>query len=72
MPDGYATLANPLMKDIGPIAERNIPSRIDTHLPEEIEVISADNHWEITEDIFYDNFPKRLKEQAQELTTRAG
>jgi predicted TIM-barrel fold metal-dependent hydrolase len=52
------------MEDIGPIAERDIPLHPDADLPKEIEVISADNHWEITEDIFYENFPEHLKERA--------
>jgi len=33
-------------------------------LPEGLVVISADNHCEITEDIFYENFPAHLKEKA--------
>lgn len=42
MPDGYASLANALMKDIGPIAERSVPRRIDSHLPKDISnVIQA-------------------------------
>jgi predicted TIM-barrel fold metal-dependent hydrolase len=64
MHEEYATLENPLMRGIGPVAERELPRTNDVRLPERIEAISADNHWEITEDIFYERFPQRLKDRA--------
>jgi predicted TIM-barrel fold metal-dependent hydrolase len=33
-------------------------------LPEGTVVVSADNHWSVTGDIFYDRFPDRLKDAA--------
>jgi predicted TIM-barrel fold metal-dependent hydrolase len=64
MSQPYATLENALMRGIGPVAERQLPPRNQVYLPAQIDVISADNHWEITEDIFYEQFPQHLKERA--------
>lgn len=62
--DVITTLQNPLMLGKGPVADRVMDDAKDVMLPGDIEVISADNHWEITEDIFYENFPAHLKEKA--------
>jgi predicted TIM-barrel fold metal-dependent hydrolase len=59
-----ADLINPLMQNIGPIAERELPSMNDVSLLDGIEVISPDNHWELTGDIFYEGFPAHLKAKA--------
>jgi predicted TIM-barrel fold metal-dependent hydrolase len=64
MTDSMTMLRNPLIEDIGPIAVRIAQQRAGLELPEDIEVISADTHWEISEDIFYENFPAHLKEEA--------
>ncbi|GAB4142524.1 MAG: amidohydrolase family protein [Sphingomonadales bacterium] len=62
--ENYASFQSPMMEGMGPVADRELQDTSDIHLPEDIEVISADNHWEITEDIFYENFPAHLKERA--------
>jgi predicted TIM-barrel fold metal-dependent hydrolase len=56
-------LAIPLIRDIGPLTERKL-SGADMKLPPGTRLISADNHWEITEDIFFEHFPARLKDRA--------
>lgn len=58
------TLENTLMRGIGPVAERQLPPTNQVRLPDRIEVVSADDHWEITEDIFYEQFPEHLKARA--------
>jgi predicted TIM-barrel fold metal-dependent hydrolase len=60
----HTTLDNPLMHRIGPVAERELPLNNEVRLPPNIQVISADDHWEITEDIFYELFPNHLKSRA--------
>ena len=60
----YETLQNPLMEGMGPVADRFINPEQEDLLPAGIEVVSADNHWEVTDDIFYENFPPHLKERA--------
>jgi predicted TIM-barrel fold metal-dependent hydrolase len=52
------------MRDIGPIDRRVAQSNTDMQLPVGTRLISADNHWEITEDIFCDNFPAHLRDKA--------
>lgn len=64
MAEAITTLQNPLMRGKGPVAGRVMDDATGIELPEDIEVISADNHWEITEDIFFENFPSHLKEKA--------
>jgi predicted TIM-barrel fold metal-dependent hydrolase len=56
------TLANPVMNGVGCVPTRPEPKAGEFR--PDCEVISPDNHWEITEDIFYENFPAHLKEQA--------
>jgi predicted TIM-barrel fold metal-dependent hydrolase len=36
-------------------------------LPEGTIVVSADNHWSVTDDIFYENFPNHLKDKAPRI-----
>lgn len=64
MADGLTTLVNPLMKDIGPVAVRSAQQSNGMSLPKDTVVVSADGHFEVTEDIFYENFPEHLKEEA--------
>jgi predicted TIM-barrel fold metal-dependent hydrolase len=64
MSDATITLANPLMKDIGPPIMRAPQSATGLQLPEGTVVVSADSHWEVTEDIFQEYFPEHLKDQA--------
>lgn len=64
MTETMTTLQNPLMLNKGPVADRIREESRHITMPDDIEVISADNHWEITEDIFFENFPSHLKEKA--------
>jgi predicted TIM-barrel fold metal-dependent hydrolase len=58
------SLAIPRIRNIGVIINRKAQSEGDMCLPHGTRLISADNHWEITEDIFYEHFPARLKDKA--------
>jgi len=59
-----ASLANPLLRDIGPINDRRPAADTRLNLPPGTRLISADNHWELNENIFAESFPARLKEKA--------
>jgi predicted TIM-barrel fold metal-dependent hydrolase len=59
-----ATLANPAMREIGPAGVRGPQQDVGLKLPTGTTVVSADSHWEITDDIFYEYFPQRLKDKA--------
>ena len=50
-------LANPLVRNMGPLSDRKSPSTLDMKLPPDTRLVSADNHWELSEDIFYEHFP---------------
>jgi predicted TIM-barrel fold metal-dependent hydrolase len=55
---------NPVAAEAGFIVDRK-PQALDrAGLPESLTIVSADNHIEITEDIFYERFPERLREAA--------
>jgi predicted TIM-barrel fold metal-dependent hydrolase len=45
-------------------AHRTVQERTGVRLPRELRLISADGHWEIAEDIFYDAFPESLRDKA--------
>jgi predicted TIM-barrel fold metal-dependent hydrolase len=64
MSSATVNLSNPLIRDIGPLATRRGPSSADMNLPPHTTLVSADNHWEISQDIFHEHFPTHLKEQA--------
>lgn len=57
------SLVNPAMSGIGPSLERTAQDA-NPNLPSGTVVVAADTHWEVCEDIFYEAFPDRLKEQA--------
>jgi predicted TIM-barrel fold metal-dependent hydrolase len=57
------TLENPALKGIDLPARRPI-EKPNYRLPPGLEVISADGHWEISEDVFFDRFPKNLRDRA--------
>src|SRR5215471_1767623 len=57
-------LANPQIRNVGPITKRKAISDLDMKLPPGTKLISADNHWEVSKDIFYEHFPAHLKEKA--------
>jgi predicted TIM-barrel fold metal-dependent hydrolase len=58
------SLAIPEIRDIGVLTDRKPQSQGDMRLPAGTRLISADNHWEITTDIFFEHFPAHLKDKA--------
>src|SRR5262245_36096659 len=65
---GSATLVKPtIFKGMGPASGRVPEARRGRRLPENTVVVSADNHWSISEDIFYQRFPAHLKDAAPKL-----
>jgi predicted TIM-barrel fold metal-dependent hydrolase len=48
----------------GMIVDRKPQAPKRAQLPQGLSVVSADNHIELTEDIFYDRFPARLRDAA--------
>jgi predicted TIM-barrel fold metal-dependent hydrolase len=58
------TTANPLMREIGPATYRAIDALKPLDLPAGTVIASADGHWEISDDIFYEGFPADLRDQA--------
>jgi predicted TIM-barrel fold metal-dependent hydrolase len=61
---GVASLQNPIMQGLKVSGERSPQAPIGLRLPEGQLVVSADSHWEVSEDIFHDRFPSRLKDKA--------
>ena len=61
---GEHGLANPIMRNVGPAGERKASSKGGIEIPADIEIISADTHWEVTEDIYVKGFPEHLKDKA--------
>jgi len=63
-----ATLVKPtIFKGLGPGSQRRAEERGKRRVPEGTVVVSADNHWSISDDIFYKQFPARLRESAPKL-----
>ncbi len=60
----FRSLANPLMREIGPATPRQIEPFIELDLPKDTVIVSADGHWELDGDIFIDAFPAHLKDEA--------
>jgi predicted TIM-barrel fold metal-dependent hydrolase len=59
-----AGFENPLVAGAGFIVDRQ-PQPLDAaRLPSDLTLVSADNHIEITEDIFYERFPAAMRERA--------
>lgn len=50
--------------DAGLIVDRSAQGVSRADLPQALTVVSADNHIEITEDIFFEAFPERLRDKA--------
>lgn len=61
--DDLLSLANPAMKDVGPTRGRS-PQQANANIPEGTEIVAADTHWEVCEDIFHESFPDHLKDKA--------
>jgi len=64
MLDTTATFASPVAADAGMIVDREPQSPARAKLPEGLVLVSADNHVELTEDIFYRGFPERMRDAA--------
>ncbi len=68
MRDDHASLANPLWHGVASINDRPMPDGADdAGLPDDLTVVSADNHWMVTEDVFYENFPAALRDHAPRI-----
>jgi predicted TIM-barrel fold metal-dependent hydrolase len=61
------TIGNPLFK-MPPVRERSAQEKGARMLPEGIRIVSADSHWEVSEDIFIERFPRELKHKAPRVT----
>lgn len=58
------TFMNPIAADAGMIVDRE-PQRLDgVKLPEGLRIVSADNHIELTQDIFFERFPADMRDKA--------
>ncbi|HEY2484876.1 MAG TPA: amidohydrolase family protein [Candidatus Binataceae bacterium] len=57
------TLENPLF-DRDVVTTRSAQQKNETRLPTDLTIVSTDGHWEVSEDIFYENFPAHLKKKA--------
>jgi predicted TIM-barrel fold metal-dependent hydrolase len=62
--DEHTTFGSLAAVDAGLIVDRQAQPVRRTRLPHGLSVISADNHIELTQDIFYEKFPARLREAA--------
>ena len=63
MLDAPVTLEGPAA-EAGMIVDRKPQSLKDVNLPNGLALISADNHVELTEDIFYAKFPAKMRDAA--------
>ena len=52
------SLEQTITADTGLMVDRTVDSVIAADLPAGLAVVSADNHIEVTEDIFYEAFPR--------------
>jgi predicted TIM-barrel fold metal-dependent hydrolase len=64
MLDEHLTFENANAGDAGLIIDREAEKFDSLNLPKGLTVVSADNHIELTEDIFYERFPARLRDKA--------
>jgi predicted TIM-barrel fold metal-dependent hydrolase len=62
--DAHMTFGSRAAVDAGMIVDRQPQKPLHARLPKGLTVVSADNHIELTEDIFYQRFPARLREAA--------
>ncbi len=60
----YVKLEDPLMKGIGVTFHRKPQVPGPNPLLNGDGIVSADSHWDVTEDIFYEGFPAHLKDKA--------
>jgi predicted TIM-barrel fold metal-dependent hydrolase len=60
----HVTLEDPLMRGIGVTRLRKLQTPGPNPILTGDDIISADSHWEVTDDIFYERFPAHLKDKA--------
>jgi predicted TIM-barrel fold metal-dependent hydrolase len=56
-----------IFRGMGPASKRVPEARGQRRLPPDTLVVSADNHWSISEDIFHAGFPAHLRDAAPKL-----
>lgn len=61
MLDDSRTCESPVAANSGLMVDRKAQPIARVKLPAGLQIVSADNHAEITEDIFFDAFPERLR-----------
>lgn len=64
MLDEPATGAGGITADAGLIVDRAAQRIAEAKLPSGLTIVSADNHIEVTEDIFYEAFPRSMRDSA--------
>ena len=64
MPDDVKRAGADCTEDVGLMVDREAQAIAGASLPPDIRIVSADNHIEVTEDIFYEAFPRRLRDAA--------
>jgi predicted TIM-barrel fold metal-dependent hydrolase len=64
MLEEHKTFESRVASDAGMIVDRKPQPVREAKLPKGLTLVSADNHVELTEDIFYENFPPRLRDAA--------
>ena len=63
MPDDHVAFGSLTAANAGLIVDREAQSVGKVKLPQNLTIVSADNHIEITEDIFHKEFPARLRDK---------
>ena len=61
------SVRNPLLTGIPLAVERKVTVPEGFTLPLGTRVISADNHWDIAEDVYFDRLPEELKKDAPRI-----
>lgn len=61
------SLENPLYKSLPKPLERQIKGKGLFDLPAGTRIVSADNHWDVASDIFFERLPEHLKEKAPRI-----
>ena len=64
MSERHASLESPCAAEAGLIVDRDPQPRSAVKLPQGATLVSADNHIELTRDVFYETFPQRLRDSA--------
>lgn len=58
------TLANPLQLGLRPARQRTAQDSNAVALPADVRLVSADTHWEHTQDIYFERFPEEYRDRA--------